>query len=82
MGFCSVSWCLVYTVTLLLVFPQRGYPIKPTNNQVVHTIRIGVGMGECSTSASRKEMGFRAVSACSKRKRAEEDTLRKMRVPR
>jgi len=27
------AWCLVYTVTLLLVFPQRGYPIKPTNNQ-------------------------------------------------
>ena len=30
---CSFSRCLVYTVTLLVLFPPRGYRIKPTHNQ-------------------------------------------------
>jgi len=33
LGYCSVNRCLVYTATLIVVFPQRGYRIKPTNNQ-------------------------------------------------
>ena len=39
---CSVSRCLVYTVTLIVVFPQRGYRIKPTNNQKIRSLSLVV----------------------------------------
>ena len=63
---CSFSRCLVYTVTLLVVFPPRGYRIKPTHNQKNDSnIFCSLHLMERAKAQSTRATALLAVAPCA-----------------